>query len=160
MAIEIERKFLLSGDGWQNAVVRSIFMRQNYLSRLPTVRVRIAGDQAFLTIKSRVRNRSRSEYEYPIPLQDAEEMLNTLCAGYEVCKTRYIVLFAGKTWEIDVFEGLNAGLVMAEIELADPAEHFEMPPWIGREVTADKNYYNGSLAQTPWTMRQPSGAGE
>ena len=153
MATEIERKFLLKDDSWKKDVVRSIKMRQNYLAQKPTVRVRLAGECGFITIKSAVKGCARAEYEYAIPAADAIEMLDHLCNGYEVCKVRHIVSFGGKTWEIDVFEGLNAGLVLAEIELQNKDEVFDIPPWLGEEVTMDGNYYNGSLARLPWTMR-------
>ncbi|MBQ7393905.1 MAG: CYTH domain-containing protein [Lentisphaeria bacterium] len=154
MASEIERKFLLADDSWKKHVVRSIKMRQNYLSQRPTVRVRLAGSEGFITIKSVTRGCSRAEYEYAIPAEDAVEMLDTLCAGYEVCKTRHIVPFGGKIWEIDIFEGVNAGLELAEIELIREDEVFELPPWIGKEVTGEGQYYNGSLARLPWSMRK------
>ena len=153
MAAEIERKFLLKDDSWKKDVVQSVKMRQNYLAHRPTVRVRLAGECGFITIKSPVKGCSRAEYEYSIPAADAAEMLDNLCSGYEVCKVRHIISFGGKTWEIDVFEGLNAGLVLAEIELQDKSETFDTPPWLGEEVTMDGNYYNGSLAKLPWTMR-------
>ena len=153
MAIETERKFLLADERWKASVVKSIKMRQNYLSYGPTVRVRLAGDQAFVTIKSATKGCSRAEYEYAIPPEDAAEMLDTLCKGHEVCKTRHIVIFGGKTWEIDEFEGVNTGLILAEIELAGDTEVFERPPWLGEEVTGKAEYYNGSLARQPWTLR-------
>lgn len=155
MAVETERKFLLADDGWKTSVIKSIKMRQNYLSYAPTVRVRLAGDLAFVTIKSATKGCSRAEYEYAIPPEDAEEMLDTLCRGHEVCKTRHVVIFAGKTWEIDVFEGENAGLILAEIELENETETFDLPPWLGEEVTGQPAYYNGALARTPWSLRQP-----
>ncbi len=153
MATEIERKFLLKDDTWKKDVIRSVKMRQNYMAQDPTVRVRLAGECGYLTIKSSVKGCARAEYEYTIPAADAAEMLDNLCRGYEVCKTRHIVSFGGKTWEIDVFEGVNAGLVLAEIELQDKTENFEIPPWLGEEVTMDGSYYNGALAKLPWTMR-------
>lgn len=154
MASEIERKFLLADDSWKNQVVRSIKMRQNYLAQEPIVRVRLAGNEGYITIKSVSRDCSRAEYEYEIPADDAVEMLDTLCAGYEVCKTRHIVPFGGKIWEIDIFEGVNAGLELAEIELVREDEVFEVPSWIGKEVTGEGQYYNGALARLPWSMRK------
>ncbi len=153
MAIETERKFLLADDRWKARIVRSIKMRQNYLAYDPTVRVRVAGEQAFVTIKSAAKGCSRAEYEYAIPPEDAAEMLDTLCRGNEVCKTRHIVIFCGKMWEINVFEGVNAGLILAEIELDREDEPFERPPWLGDEVTGKAEYYNGALARQPWTLR-------
>ena len=153
MASEIERKFLLKSDAWRAAAVSQIRMRQNYLAVRPTVRVRLADDRGYLTIKGKTRNFSRAEYEYPIPAADAAEMLDRLCEGHEIRKTRHLVPFGGKTWEIDVFEGENAGLVLAEIELASEDEAFALPPWIGEEVTGQRQYYNSALSRTPWTMR-------
>ena len=129
-------------------------MRQNYLAQEPIVRVRLAGNEGYITIKSVSRDCFRAEYEYEIPADDAVEMLDTLCAGYEVCKTRHIVPFGGKIWEIDIFEGVNAGLELAEIELVREDEVFEVPPWIGKEVTGEGQYYNGALARLPWSMRK------
>ena len=153
MATEIERKFLVSDESWRADVVSRIVMRQNYLATRPAVRVRLADDQGYLTIKGKTRNFSRAEYEYPIPAADAEEMLDRLCEGHEIRKTRHLVPFGGKMWEIDVFEGENAGLVVAEIELESEDEPFELPPWIGEEATGRKEYYNSALSRTPWTMR-------
>lgn len=153
MASEIERKFLLKSDAWRALAVSQIRMRQNYLAVRPTVRVRLAGDRGFFTVKGGLTACSRLEYEYPIPAADAAEMLNRLCEGHEIRKTRHLVPFGGKTWEIDVFEGENAGLVLAEIELASEDEAFELPPWIGEEVTGQRQYYNSALSRTPWTMR-------
>lgn len=154
MGREIERKYLLADDSWKEHVIKSVNMRQNYLSYKPTVRVRLAGDQGFLTIKSPTKGCSRAEYEYPVPAADAAEMLDTLCSGFEISKTRYLVEYAGKTWEIDVFDGVNQGLILAEIELTGEDEAFERPPWLGEEVTGQAAYYNGALARTPWTLRQ------
>jgi adenylate cyclase len=150
--LEIERKFLLTDDSWKDYVLRSIKMRQNYLAQNPTVRVRLDGETGFITIKRSVKGCARAEYEYTIPAADAAEMLDTLCSGYEVCKTRHIVSFGGKTWEIDVFEGVNAGLILAEIELQDKDEEFARPQWLGEEVTGDKRYYNSYLSCHPYTQ--------
>ena len=153
MATEIERKFLIADGSWRADVVSRIVMRQNYLATRPAVRVRLADDQGYLTIKGKTRNFSRAEYEYPIPAEDAAQMLDTLCSGYEIAKTRYIVPYHGKTWEVDVFDGLNAGLVVAEIELGSEDEEFDRPPWLGREVTGEARYHNGALSRTPWTKQ-------
>lgn len=152
MAIEIERKFLLASDDWRGAVVRSQRLRQGYLvppGGTASVRVRIAGERAELNIKAAVLGRSRTEYEYPIPLADAEQMLDGLCVG-RVDKTRHLVECAGWHWEIDEFEGDNAGLVVAEIELPSADAAFPRPHWLGEEVTEQARYYNHALAQTPY----------
>lgn len=149
MATETERKFLLKNDAWRDSAVSRIRIRQNYLAVRPTVRVRLAGDRGFLTIKGGSTGCSRAEYEYPIPASDAAEMLDTLCAGCEIRKTRHLVPYGGRTWEIDVFEEEHAGLVLAEIELESEDAVFAMPPWIGEEVTGQGRYYNSALARMP-----------
>lgn len=152
MAIEIERKFLVSGD-FTNAVERSDRIVQGYLCAAPdkTIRIRIRGDKAFLTIKgaSDKAGVSRSEFEYEIPVTDAEALL-PLCESGVIDKVRHIVLFKGHTWEIDVFYGCNEGLVLAEIELTSEEESFELPDWISEEVTGKKRYYNAMLSQYPY----------
>jgi CYTH domain-containing protein len=115
-----------------------------------TVRVRLFGDEARLTIKGETIGISRSEYEYPIPSDDAREMLETLCERPFIDKTRYLEEFAGRTWEIDVFHGENEGLVVAEIELDDADAKVELPPWAMKEVSEDHRYSNSSLAKRPW----------
>lgn len=143
MAKEIERKFLVR-DGWQDAVDGpGIRMRQAYLSADPraTVRVRIAGDRARLTVKGRNRGIERDEWEYDIPVADAETMIDR-CSTAALSKTRYR---AGR-WEIDSFDGPLDGLVVAEIELARADEPFDRPAWLGPEVSGDPRYYNSSLA--------------
>lgn len=151
MATEIERKFLVDSDGWKESVVDQTPMRQGYFETGPmsTVRVRIQGDEARLTIKGPTVGFSRAEYEYPIPVEDAREMLDIFCAERQVEKVRFDVRHAGHLWEVDVFEGANAGLVLAEIELDRPDEAFEMPEWIGEEVSKDSRYRNASLARSP-----------
>jgi len=160
--MEIERKFLLKNDCWRSGVETSTFMRQNYLATRPAVRVRLAGDRGFLTIKGppSAGGLARAEYEYEIPAADACEMLDHLCFGHEVAKTRHIVPYAGRRWEIDEFAGLNAGLAVAEIELSGTGEAFEFPPWLGDEVTGNPAYYNGSLAEEPWTLRSGKASGK
>ena len=151
MAVEIERKFLLNGDGWREAVERSLPMCQGYLGgENSSVRVRISGEKAWLNIKSLELGVQRLEFEYPIPLQDARQMLEHLCEGRRIEKTRHLVHWAGHCWEIDEFKGENAGLVVAEIELSAVDEPFERPPWLGREVTDDERYYNVALVERPW----------
>lgn len=152
MGIEIERKFLVRTEDWKAQAARSTPVRQGYLARGPQagVRVRVAADQAWITIKGPVRGIARAEYEYPIPVDDARQLLDNHCAGRVVEKRRYWVPVAGHTWEVDVFEGANAGLVVAEIELRHAEETFVMPDWIGAEVSADPRYFNAYLAEHPY----------
>ncbi|NOZ13677.1 MAG: CYTH domain-containing protein [Acidobacteria bacterium] len=152
MGREIERKFLVKDTSWENEAP-GIPCIQGYLSLDPdrVVRVRIMGKDARITIKSRISNRIRREFEYPIPLEDAEEMLEKLALGSLIDKTRHFIDFKGHTWEIDRFEGENSGLIIAEVELAGVDEEVELPPWIGMEVTDDPRYLNISLCQTPYS---------
>ena len=149
MATEIERKFLVSGNEWQGLAVRSTMIRQVYLSggdTAATVRIRIVDDaKAFLTIKSPQLGPVRSEFEYSIPPEDARELIK-LRTGLAIEKRRHIVEVGDARWEIDVFEGAHAGLVIAEIELPDADAIFERPQWLGEEVTGDPRYYNAHLA--------------
>jgi adenylate cyclase len=150
MAKEIERKFLVNGDNWRQLGEGSLY-RQGYIaSQGATVRVRIAGNQGYLTIKGPTVNFSRSEFEYPIPLADAEEMLDTLCDRPLIEKTRYKIEWAGLVWEVDEFAGANQGLILAEVELTDEAQQVEIPNWIGTEVTGDVRYYNSYLVKHPF----------
>lgn len=151
MGIEIERKFLVVDDSWQKQVVSEMKMRQGYLSNQGTtsVRVRISDDKAHLNIKSGGLTVKRLEYEYEIPLVDAEELLDTLVGGL-VEKTRYKVKCGDHIWDLDIFEGDNAGLEMAEVELATEDELFEMPDWAGKEVSGDPRYYNVNLIGNPY----------
>ena len=150
MGTEIERKFLLSGPEWKAGAVGTAY-RQGYLSREPgrTVRVRVAGAQAFLTVKGPNKGFTRAEFEYPVPVADAEQMLG-LCDGPLVEKIRYKITVGRTLWEVDEFLGQNAGLVVAEVEL--PAENapFDRPGWVGAEVTDDPRYANSRLAVHPY----------
>jgi adenylate cyclase len=150
MGIEIERKFLVIGEAWKQQG-NGEFISQGYLNRDParTVRVRVKGEQAWLTIKGLSRGASRVEFEYPIPLIDAQQLL-TLCEGPRVEKIRRLVPYAGMVWEVDEFLGDNKGLVVAEIELDSPEQNFEQPPWLGQEVTDDPRYFNSQLANQPY----------
>ncbi|MBN2108436.1 MAG: CYTH domain-containing protein [Deltaproteobacteria bacterium] len=152
MGSEIERKFLVKGDAWKQGA-SGVRYRQGYLPTADetTVRVRIAGEKAFFTIKSKTEGIARSEYEYGIPVADAESMLSTLCRRPLIEKTRYQVMHAGRLWEIDVFEGENEGLVLAEVELPDAGVAVKLPDWVGTEVSADPKYYNASLNRYPYT---------
>lgn len=152
MAIEIERKYLVSGD-FMPDVCHSERIVQGYISAEPgcTVRIRIFGEKGFLTIKgsSGESGLSRSEFEYEIPLADAEELFS-LCKPGVIEKKRYRAVVDSHTWEIDVFSGLNEGLVLAEIELDSEEEVFVLPAWVGKEVTGDSRYYNSMLACHPY----------
>lgn len=151
MACEIERKFLVVDDSWRNAVQRSCRMVQGYLPVSGfSLRLRIAGDQGFLTIKGPPQGISRSEFEYPVPVEDAEAMLAQFGKGFLVDKVRHYVDFAGKCWEVDVFAGENEGLITAEIELESPEEEFVRPPWLGEDVSEVPAYRNGALAKIPF----------
>ena len=151
MGREIERKFLVTDDGWRKGAVGKLYC-QGYISRdeQRAVRVRIVEDQGFLTIKGRHNDLTRLEFEYEIPLTDARELLDTLCQPPLIEKTRYRVDYAGNTWEIDVFSGDNAGLIVAEIELSREDQPFELPSWAGREVTGDPRYLNTNLSKHPY----------
>jgi len=152
MATEIERKFLVIDDSWRGEVTKSSFYRQGYLANSDgaSVRVRVADGKGYLNIKSMTLGVSRYEFEYVIPLADAEEMLDELCVGPKIEKTRYFVDHGGHTWEVDVFQGDNEGLVVAEVELGSVDEAFELPPWAGKEVSEDERYYNVCLVKHPY----------
>jgi adenylate cyclase len=152
MGIEIERKFLLRNDNWQAEADAGTRMRQGYFAgpQRASIRVRIEGESANLNIKSAELGIRRLEFEYPVPLAEAEEMLDSLCEKPLVEKTRYHVRYAGAEWEVDVFEGDNAGLVVAEIELPGEEAGFEKPEWLGDEVSDDPRYYNVSLVTHPY----------
>ena len=152
MAAEIERKFLVSGDAWRGAVERSMPLRQGYLAsgRNASVRVRVAGAEAWLNIKSMTLGIERQEFEYPVPVADGETMLDELAEGALIEKTRHFVPFAGKTWEIDEFYGANAGLIVAELELDSADDVVEFPDWVAEEVSDDPRYYNVRLVTHPF----------
>jgi len=152
VGFEIERKYRVADESWRAAVDRCRDFAQGYLANgeACSVRVRLAGDLAWLTVKSASVGMTRLEFEYPIPAEDADRMLSSLCGGSVIRKTRSEVSFAGKLWEIDEFHGENAGLVTAEIELSSEDDAFQCPPWLGEEVTADARYSNASLATHPW----------
>jgi adenylate cyclase len=151
MALEIERKFLVDRDQWRPRN-DGVAFRQGYLSRVEdrVVRVRVAGGAAFLTIKGRSSGVTRFEFEYPIPVEDAEALLDRLCERPLIEKTRYEEVFGGHIWTVDVFQGENDGLILAEIELSSEAESFDRPPWLGREVSDDPRYFNSELSKRPF----------
>ena len=150
MGIEIERKFLVVGEDWKRGQTPQL-LSQGYLNRdkQRTVRVRIAGDEAWLTIKGRSQGATRAEFEYAIPLEDAQQLL-ALSDGPRVEKYRWRVPQGGLVWEVDEFLGENAGLVVAEIELSSEEQAFDKPAWVGAEVTDDPRYFNSSLSSRPY----------
>jgi len=154
MALEIERKFRIVDQSWRAAAAGRKLLRQGYLANTTraSVRVRLAGDQAWLSVKAMTPGRARDEYEVAIDPVDAQQMLDRLCEGPPLEKWRHIVLHDGNRWEIDEFIGANAGLVIAEIELESEAQHFARPEWLGAEVTQEERYYNFRLAQHPYTQ--------
>jgi len=156
MGTEIERKFVPRDDSWRH-LARGVRYRQGYLSvdSERTVRVRTVGDRGFLTVKGKTVGASRLEFEYPVPLDDAEQMLDLLCQGPLIEKTRYNIPHRGLTWEVDEFEGDNAGLVIAEVELTSEDQALELPDWIGEEVTGDPRYYNANLITNPYKHWRP-----
>lgn len=160
MGIEIERKFLVAGDGWREAAHKVVPMAQGYLNDLAlveggrqkaSVRVRIEGDAAFLNIKSRQLGTTRQEFDYEIPVADARALL-ALCVGGLVDKRRHYVGHAGHLWEVDEFLGDNAGLVVAEVELEAADQAFDKPAWAGKQVTDSLRYYNLALASRPYSQ--------
>jgi adenylate cyclase len=153
MAKEIERKFLLASDAWRSAAIRSRKMSQGYIAEAPrtSVRVRITADDAWINIKCGGLTAVRDEFEYAIPLADARALLMAVATPL-IEKTRYWVPYAGFEWEIDEFHGVNAGLVVAEIELDDEHQRFPSPPWLGTEVTTLERYYNVSLVRRPYSQ--------
>jgi len=171
MGIEIERKFLLAGDGWRGLVARSEPMAQGYLvgaaaiaagHAKSSVRVRIAGDHAWLNIKSATLGVERHEFEYPIPTDDARHLLGELADG-RVEKVRHHVMLDGAHFEIDEFAGENAGLIVAEIELPSVEAPFPRPDWLGVEVSDRSRYYNVNLIERPyarWSIAEREGKEE
>lgn len=160
MGIEIEYKFLVKDDSWRNLAYKVVPMSQGYINdqaaldsgaQRASVRVRIAGEEAFLNLKSRDLGPTRQEFDYPIPLGDARALL-ALCVGGTIEKRRHYVNHAGHIWEIDEFLGDNTGLVVAEIELTAAGEDFEKPAWAGADVTELLRYYNLALAARPYSQ--------
>ena len=159
-SVEIERKYLVLSDDWRSYQFEDVTYtrrgrryKQGYLvsDAGRTVRMRVAGDQAFITVKGPTRGVTRAEYKYSIPVSDAEDML-LLCQQPLVEKVRYEVDFGEHTWEIDEFAGLSAGLVVAKIELSNEDQAIEMPPWAGAEVSDDPRYGNSSLVTHPYSL--------
>lgn len=152
MPLEIERKFLVRGEGWRDQG-GGIPYRQGYLSTVPdrTVRVRLVRDKGYLTIKGVSVGATRAEYEYEIPAVEASEMLDNLCERPLIEKTRYRVEYQGLVWEVDEFDGDNAGLIIAEVEIDAEDQAIILPDWVGNEVTGDPRYYNANLITDPFT---------
>jgi adenylate cyclase len=148
---EIERKFLVRGEEWR-ALAVGVRYRQGYLSTVKerTVRVRTVGERGYLTVKGITVGATRKEFEYEIPAADAAALLE-LCEQPLVEKVRYRIPAGGLTWEVDEFEGVNRGLIVAECELASEDQRIELPPWIGAEVTGDPRYFNSNLIAHPFT---------
>jgi len=151
MGEEIERKFLVEGESWRDEAT-GVKYRQGFLSTVPerTVRVRVAGHRGTITIKGKNVGARRAEFEYEIPVDDAEQMLDTLCERPLIEKVRYTLTLGRHTWEVDVFGGDNAGLVVAEIELGSEDEAFDKPQWARDEVTGDPRYFNSNLVAAPY----------
>ena len=153
MPKEIERKFLVRKDLWY-AIHKpdGEEIRQGYLHVAPglVIRIRIKGNNGFLTIKGETRNMTRDEYEYRVPVEEAEEIYGSYTRG-RVEKMRYSLESGGNKWEVDEFFGENDGLILAEIELSSEEQEFDRPPWLGEEVTRDPRYYNSYLAEKPFT---------
>ncbi|MCW5313869.1 CYTH domain-containing protein [Nostoc sp. KVJ3] len=153
MAQEIERKYLVRGDSWRGLAEGSVY-RQGYIATQDqaTVRIRIVGEKSYLTIKGPSIKYSRLEFEYPIPVEDAQEILETLCERPFIEKIRYQIESGGLIWEIDEFDGVNKGLILAEVELNDENQQIELPTWIGQEVSDDSRYFNSNLVKHPFSQ--------
>jgi len=153
MAQEIERKFLVKNDSYKS-LGKGEYLHQGFLStdKERVVRIRIKGEKAWLTVKGINIGATRAEYEYEIPKDDAEYMLDHLCLQPTIEKHRYLVEHAGFTWEVDEFHGENQGLVVAEIELPSEDTPFDLPAWVGEEVTGVARYYNANLVQRPYRL--------
>jgi CYTH domain-containing protein len=150
MGTEIERKFLVIGEDWR--CVKPVYFCQGYLNRDKhrTVRVRVFGENAVITVKGISTGATRAEFEYPIPVVDGKQLLQ-LCEQPLIEKNRYVISYAGKKWEVDEFLGNNQGLVVAEIELLSEDESFDTPDWVGDDVTDDSRYFNSQLSATPFS---------
>ncbi len=158
MGVEVERKFLVTGDAWRDAVTSATRIVQGYIAQTETatVRVRVRAETGYLTIKGATTGVARSEYEYEIPVDDALGMLEEMAQGPVIDKVRHLVAVGTHVWEVDVFAGANAPLVMAEVELAGADEHFVLPAWAGAEVSEDGRYFNVNLAREPYSTWAPS----
>lgn len=152
MALEIERKFLVDKSKWSNIEKNNkTFIKQGYILTDPNkiIRIRQTSSKSFITIKGLNVGATRHEYEYEIPSEDAEELIDKFSVT-SISKIRYIINLKNKKWEVDEFLGENEGLIIAEIELRDEDEEFELPDWVGAEVTWDEKYYNSNLSENPF----------
>lgn len=161
MALEIEHKYLVRSDEWRAGADDGRRMRQGYLANQEglSIRVRAAGDDAWLNIKHAERLTVRHEYEYPIPIADAEELLDGACNRPLVEKTRYRVEHESHVWEVDVFHGDNEGLIVAEIELESEHEAYARPSWLGADVSDDPRYLNQNLSRQPYSRWRDDASG-
>jgi len=152
MALEIEHKFLLKNNDWKKNISKSTQFKQGYLvsDEKRSLRIRVSDNEAWINIKSATIGTHRMEYEYSIPLTEGLEILNSLCEKPIIEKTRHLVPYKQHIWEIDVFIGDNEGLIVAEVELSAIGESFDIPAWVGKEVTEDLRYYNNNLCQHPY----------
>jgi len=152
MAYEIERKFLLLNEDWRSEVTQTLAIQQAYLCNTDkaSLRIRVSDQTGYISTKSMTRNIRRHEFEYEIPLHDAEFMIQHMAQGSPVIKKRHLVPKGSHVWEIDEFEGSNAGLIVAEIELGHETEAFDKPLWVGDEVSGDTRYLNISLVGHPY----------
>jgi CYTH domain-containing protein len=150
MGTEIERKYRVVGDAWRQA--EFVHFCQGYLNRYKerTVRVRLKGEEGWLTIKGLTVGATKPDFEYPIPADDARSMLS-MCDGPLIEKNRYDIVVNGLKWEVDEFLGDNAGLVVAEVELTSEDEDVQKPDWVGDEVTSDPRYFNSNLSVCPYS---------
>jgi adenylate cyclase len=156
VAFEIERKFLTISDAWRDQVRQTLSIRQAYLANTgkASVRVRISDDQGYICSKSMTVDIRRHEFEYPIPVADADFMIEHMCQGSAIIKQRHLAKVGDHLWEIDEFAGDNQGLIVAEIELAHETDSFQHPSWLGAEVSHDPRYFNMALVEHPfrdWT---------
>lgn len=150
MGVEIERKFLVTGDQWRNLASGELY-RQGYIPTVEsTVRIRVVGDRGFITIKGMSQGISRSEFEYEIPVSDAIQMLDTLCKPPLIEKYRHKIELNDLLWEVDEFLGENRGLIIAEVELQSADQAIDLPDWIGEDVSDDPRYYNSNLTKHPF----------
>ena len=153
MGLEIEKKFLITNDSWKALGTGKEYC-QGYLNsgKGTSLRIRTIGERGIITVKGPNEGGKRLEFEYDIPYVDAREMLDTLCLKPLIDKIRYKIPFGGFTWEVDVFKGENEGLIFAEIELESVDQPFDIPEWIGEEVTGDPKYYNANLVSYPYSQ--------
>ncbi len=149
--IEIERKFLIRSRDWGEPISsRRIEQGYVFIAKDRSMRVRRSGESYSMALKVGTGSMTRHEVEFPIEAAKGQRMLDLLCVETPIQKTRHVIAFAGKDWEVDVFDGANAGLVVAEVELSSEDEQFALPPWLGPEVTGDARFFNAALSQAPF----------